>query len=295
MSDKGQTRRILEIISLTEEYFAKKGVESARVDAEILMGHILQCKRFELYMRHDQPLKAHELDSYRELAKKRASGVPVQHLTGEQDFYALKLQVSEKTLIPRPETEILVESIFNTIAKEKNPANLKVLELGTGTGAISIALANGWPNAEIWAVDLSLDALDVARGNVNYHGLSERIHLLHGDLFEPVENDGLEFDLIVSNPPYIPSAEISTLSTEVKDHEPHLALNGGNDGLDIIRKIVNQSAKYLKNNSWVFLEIGDGQGESTLEILNSAEIFDNSQILPDLSGRERIASAKRSA
>lgn len=286
------TRHTLEIIRLTEDYFAKKGIESPRVDAEILMGHVLKCKRFELYMRHDQPLKTHELDSFRELAKKRAAGVPVQHLTGEQDFYALKIQVSDKTLVPRPETEILVESIFKNLEAENSGKPLKVLELGTGTGAISIALAKGWPNAEIWAVDLSLDALDVAGGNVNYHGLESRIHLLHGDLYEAVSDFGKTFDLIVSNPPYIPTGEIQTLSTEVKDHEPVMALDGGSDGLEIIRRIVDKSGQHLKNHGWLFLEIGDGQGKMTLDILKSSNIFKEYQILPDLSNRERIAMAK---
>ncbi len=285
-------REVLEVLRLSEDYFSRKGVACPRVDAEILLAHVLGCKRFELYMRHDQPLKEEELSVYREHIRRRGSGVPVQHLTGEQDFYALKMQVSDKVLIPRPETEILVETAFKKVAPEGDSNRRRVLEIGSGTGAISIALAVGWQQAELWSVDLSLDALDVARGNARYHEVLGRLHLLHGDLFEPVM-DQPPFDLIISNPPYIVSSEIEELDVEVRTHEPHLALDGGSDGLDIIRRIVATAPSKLLEKGWLLLEIGANQGVAVLKLLEESGEFETTDIQKDLAGRDRIVCAQK--
>ncbi len=285
----------IELIKLTESYFAQRDIASPRVDAEILLAHVLGMKRIDLYLHHDDIPTSTDLDRFREMVRRRAKGTPVQQLTGDQDFYALKIQVSEKALIPRPETEVLVERIFREVAPEGDRQSRRVAEIGTGTGAIAIALATGWVQAEIWAVDLSLDALDVARGNVAFHGLDSRIQLVHGNLFESLDNlrDGL--DLVVSNPPYIPTPEIAELAPEVRDHEPHLALDGGLDGLSVIRPLITQAPRYLRPGAWLFLEIGHGQGNTLRKMLDASGNYDNINIYNDLSDKERIAAAQRKA
>lgn len=293
MSNGSDSHTILELLKLTEKYFSEKGLASPRVDAEVLLAHVIGCKRFELYMRFDQPLKEEELDLYRSLVAKRASGNPLQHLTGEQDFYNLTVQVSDKVLVPRPETEILVEIALSKIGFDTENQPARVLDVGTGSGAIPLALAKLWERTEFWAVDLSLDALDVAGGNVNFHGFQDRIHLLHGDLFEPL--DELDrFELIVSNPPYVASDDIAGLAPEVRDHEPLLALDGGSDGLAVIRRLVEGCTRHLLPGGWLVMEIGLGQGEEIQGILEAAELFDSTKLLPDLTNRDRIVAAHRS-
>ena len=293
MSDTGtRNREVLELIKLTAEYFTNKGLPSPRVDAEILLAHLLKCRRLDLYIRFDSPIEESELDAYRELVRKRASGVPLQHLTGEQEFFSLKMQVSKKALIPRPETETLVELIIHDVIKETKPSDCRILEIGTGTGAIAIALAENLPACEIWATDLSLDALDVARGNAACHDLDTRIHFLLGDLFDPVPDKAAPFDMIVSNPPYIPSDDIMNLAREVREHEPHLALDGGPEGLDIIGRISLDAPAYMKEGARLFLETGSEQGGHVLDLLKGLGLYEDINIHRDLAGRERIVSAR---
>ncbi|RJO67835.1 MAG: peptide chain release factor N(5)-glutamine methyltransferase [Myxococcales bacterium] len=283
----------LSLVKLTQSYFTGKGLASPRVDAEILLAHVLGCKRLDLYLRHDEPLLDEQVARFREFVRRRAAGEPVQHLTGEQEFYALTLQVGKGALIPRPETEILVETIFKTVAPEGDGRPWRVCELGTGTGAIAIALAKGWPKATVQAVDLSFDALETAKGNVAYHSLAERVKLLQGDLFEPVHDLGEAFDLVVSNPPYVSASELPDLDPEVRDYEPRLALDGGTDGLDVIRAIARQAPSYLKVGGWLFLEIGGSQGEAVQQLLQRAGVYEEVRILQDLAGRPRVAGARK--
>lgn len=293
MSATTAPQTLLALLRLTEDYFRTKGLASPRVDAEVLLAHVLGFKRFELYMNHDRPLTAEELDRYRELVRKRAGAVPLQHLTGEQAFRDLTLQVSDKVLIPRPETEELVERIFQVVAPEGSERPLRVCELGVGSGAISIALARAWPRARVWATDLSWDALEVARGNVACHELDGRVCLLHGNLFDPLDPQGEPFDLIVSNPPYIPTGELAGLDADVRDHEPHLALDGGEDGLLLIRAILEQAVNHLRPGGWWFLEIGHTQGRAVLELAEQQPHWESVSLAADIAGRDRIVWGRR--
>ncbi len=286
-------RRVLDLLKLTEEYFRQKGVESPRVDAEILLAHVLRCKRIDLYIAHDRPLSENELNDFRNLVRKRASGAPVQHLTGEQEFYALRMQVTEKTLIPRPETEILVERIFRIVAPEGAKESFSIAEIGTGSGAIAIALAKGWPACRVFATDLSMDALEIAKGNARCHGVEDRLVFLHGDLFEPLEDRKGSFDLLVSNPPYVAEKDLEHLQPEVRDHEPHLALDGGPDGLEIVRRLIAKAPTVLRPGGRLFLEIGSDQGVRVREILGKSGDFDEIEIFADLTGRDRVAYGRR--
>jgi release factor glutamine methyltransferase len=293
VSDSQRPQTVLVLLKLTEDYFRGKQITSPRVDAEILLAHVLNCKRLNLYMMHDRPLADEEVDRFRELVRKRGAGAPVQHLTGEQAFLDLTLQISGKALIPRPETEGLIERIFETVAKKGDPAALRVCELGVGSGAISLSLAKAWPNAVIFGTDLSLDALDVANGNAAFHHLSERVTFLHGDLFDPLPTEHALFDVIVSNPPYIPTGDLSGLDAEVRDHEPHLALDGGADGLVVIREILKQAPAHLAKDGWCFLEIGYNQGKAVLDLLADDKNWKDGICHPDMAGRDRVIQVKR--
>lgn len=284
----------LALLRLTQDYFAGKGLPSPRVDAEILLAFVLKVKRLDLYLRFDQPLNDEEIARFRELVRKRGQGHPVQHLTGEQEFFALKLQVTDKVLVPRPETEGLVEAVFLKLAKEGDTRPWRVCEVGTGSGAIAITLAKAWPQASIKAIDLSLSALDVARENVRFHELSKRLELLHGDGLNPVLEEGPSFDLIISNPPYVTHAELEALPQDVRDFEPRLALDGGPDGLDLIRRLIRQAPALLVPGGRLFLEIGETQGPAVLELLREAG-FGSCELRPDLAGRPRVICGQKAS
>jgi release factor glutamine methyltransferase len=264
----------------------------ARRDAETLLTHILECDRAFLLAHSDDPLCAEHLAQLRALTARRAAHEPLQHLTGQQEFFGLTLRVTPDTLIPRPETERLVEAVLNFVAEKPAPAHsLRILDVGTGTGAIPIALAKHMPTAEIVATDISHAALAIARENALRHGLSDRIRFVESDLL--IALAGESFDIIVCNPPYVSLDDASTLTPEVRDHEPHLALFAGNDGLEIYRRLIPQAHTALIPGGLLALEIGFGQSLSVRSLLEEHH-WHNVRVLDDYAAIPRVVLAIRS-
>ncbi len=271
----------IEVLKWTQQRFADRGIESARLEAEVLLAHALGSTRVALYTGYDRPLEEPELAKYRDLVRRRLTGEPVAYLTGEQEFWSLPLTVDARVLIPRRDTETLVET-----ARRLAPAARRIADIATGSGAVALALARELPDARVVATDLSADALAVARANVTRHGLDARVELLQGDLCAPLQD---LFDLIVSNPPYIPSADIAGLSPEVR-REPRAALDGGRDGLDVLRRLVGQARRHLEGG-FLAVEHGFDQGSAVRGLFTAAG-YEDVTTTRDLAGQERVTSGK---
>jgi release factor glutamine methyltransferase len=292
--------------------------ERARADAELLLLHLLGKDKAWLMTHLEEELAANTAARYIELLERRSHGEPIQYITGECEFYGLSFRVTPDVLIPRPETEHLVEKVLalamiargsvtgndfsraenrtkedRALASEGTPSRFqRILDVGTGSGAIAVALARYLPHAEIAAVDVSAAALEVAHANAECNAVSSRIRFLQGDLLSPVANE--QFDLIVSNPPYVPEPERATLSVEVRDHEPALALFAGPDGLGIYRLLIPQAFTCLVPGGFVVLEIGYDQSPAITELLVRAG-FEQIEFIPDLQGIPRVVCARRPA
>jgi release factor glutamine methyltransferase len=276
------------ILAKTTPYFKEKGLTSPRLEADLLLGAVLNLPRVKLYADWDRPLEPAEIDRYRELVAKRVQGWPLAYLSGKKTFLSWEFVVTPAVLIPRPETEELVAAVAAAL---KGRENVKGVDVGTGSGAIVIALAKLLPGSRWYAVDLAEDALAVARLNAQRLGVADRISFLQGDLLQPLLNLDESFDLIVSNPPYIPTAEIADLQPEVR-REPTLALDGGPDGLDLYRRMLPQVTQLLSRQGLVALEHGYGQRQALEQLFQAAGYTTES--LQDLAGWERILLADRS-
>jgi release factor glutamine methyltransferase len=261
----------------------------ARQDAEKLLLHVLGKDRAWLMAYSKEELSDEQAAYYIELLERRYRGEPIQYITGETEFYGLPFHVTPDVLIPRPETEHLVERAIALAARFQSP---RTVDVGTGSGAIAIALAHHLPNAAITAIDLSAAALAIARQNAELNGVSQCIGFLEGDLLSPVA--GQHFDIVVSNPPYVPLADRVSLAVEVRDHEPALALFAGDDGLDIYLRLIPAAFAALAPGGIVALEIGYGQSPAIASLLAESG-FDQIEFAPDLQGIPRVASARRSA
>ncbi|MEO1228845.1 MAG: peptide chain release factor N(5)-glutamine methyltransferase [Myxococcota bacterium] len=273
----------LEVLDWTRGHFERKGLDSPRLDAEVLLAHVLDTQRVMLYARFDQPLHADELARMRELVARRAAGAPVAHLVGKREFWSLPFEVSPDVLIPRPETEHLVE-----VARRRKPEAKVIVDVGTGSGAVAVALARELPEAEVHATELSPAAAEVARRNVAQHAPRVQVHV--GSLLESLPED-LDIDLLVANLPYIPSREIEILAEEVRDHDPHLALDGGPDGLVSIRALVADAPSRLTEGAVLALESGPEQVPSLRRLLEAGG-FVALEVEKDLAGRDRVTSAR---
>lgn len=272
---------IREIQEKTVGYFEGKGVPNAKLDADLLIAHVLGLKRLELYLDIQRPLTGDQLNALRPLVKRRAAREPLQYILGSTEFCGMKLKVDPRALIPRPETEELVEHIRNRIVT----APSRILDLGTGSGAIAIALALLYPEAEVWATDQSEDALELAKENASTLVSEDRIQFSKGSWWEALP-DGLDFDLVVSNPPYLSEAEMQTAEPEVAGNEPESALVSGPDGLDDLKLIMAGAKQRLTSGGFLVLETGIAQ-HSELDKL-TAEAGLEGQGLADISGRARF-------
>jgi release factor glutamine methyltransferase len=275
----------LKLLGWTQGFFAQKGVDAPRLTAELLLAQALGCDRVRLYLDFDKPLGDPELARYRELVKRRAEGEPTAYLTGAREFFGRRFAVDARVLVPRPETELLVEA-----ALEALPEGGAALDLGTGSGAVAVSLALGRPGARVTAVDLSPDALEVARANAAAHAAT--VELLLGDLFAPLPA-GARFDLIASNPPYVPTGELSGLQREVR-REPRLALDGGPDGLIVLRRIVEAAPRWLAPGGALLLEMHESHLEA-LPALCLAAGFATAEARRDLAGLPRLTVARMAA
>jgi release factor glutamine methyltransferase len=278
---------VLEAIQKSAEFLAKRGVEPPRLQAELLLAHVLKMPRMKLYLNFESALTDGETDSLRELIKRRGQREPLQHIVGSTSFCGFEMTVKRQALVPRPETEILAEMGWTFLCALDAPA---ALDVGTGTGCIAIALAAKCPGAKITAVDISENALALAKANAEKNNLSGRIEFFQGAGFAALPKDA-RFDLIISNPPYIPTGEIETLQPEVRDFDPRPALDGGADGLDFYRMFAAQAKPFLKPNGKIMLEFGDGQSADISKIFEN-EKWIVEEIKSDYSQRPRVLAAK---
>ncbi len=262
--------------------------QNPRRDAEVLLAHILGCGQTALLTHPERPLSLPELARYESFLTRRLASEPMQYITGAQEFFGLLFEVTPDVLIPRPETEQLVEALLERIGPQANAriVNTRILDVGTGSGAIAVALAHTLPQSQVTALDLSLAALEVARRNAERHGVSERVRFLHSDLLEAV--DSADFDAVVSNPPYVADAEV--LERQVSDYEPHSALYAGPTGLEVYERLIPQVRKVLKPEGWLLLEVGFGQSPALLRLLSD---WTDVSFQNDLQGIPRVAVARR--
>lgn len=275
---------VLDALKKTTEYLEKKGIESARVNAEIMLAYILKCKRLQLYLSFDRPLNENEKNLYREFLQRRVNHEPVQYITGIVGFYGLEFQVNKSVLIPRPETEILVETIIeNTNENEET----NILDIGTGSGNIAITLAKHLPNSKITAIDKSKDALKIAVKNSELNNVKERINFIENDILNNQNLFDNVFDLVVSNPPYISKKEYNNLEPELNKHEPSIALTDFSDGFIFYKNISKQAKNLLNTNGKLFFEIGAGQSKKIKEIMEQNNFY-NIQIIKDYQNHDRV-------
>ena len=276
---------IREIKERTEAFFRQKNVPNAKLDTDILIAHSLGLKRLDLYLDLDRPLTEQQLNELRPLVKRRAEREPLQYIIGSTEFYGLELKVDRRALIPRHETEELID----LIADRLEAAPQRILDLGTGSGAIALALAKKYEAAEVVAIDRSAEALALAAENADALGLSERFRVIEGSWFEPLP-EGARFDLIVSNPPYLTELEMETAEPEVVDHEPHSALVSGGDGLDDLRLILAQANSFLAKGGLLAMETGIAQHDLLKELCEANTLTGES--VEDLSARPRFFFAR---
>ena len=281
MSEQPWTVR--RVVGWTAQHFEKLGLDSPRLTAELLLAHVLHTSRVRLYTDLERPLEAPELAAYRGLIARRASGEPTSYLTGTREFYGRTFAVDPRVLVPRPETELLVEAVLQAVPRD---AEARILDLCTGSGCVGITLALERPRARVLATDLSSAAADVARANATGLGAAERFEVRIGDLFSPAEGEA-PFDVVVANPPYVPHGELPTLPAEVR-REPVQALDGGPEGLDVVRRIASGAPRWLAPGGLLAVEIGDGQGPAVRSLLEGAG-YGSVRIERDLARHDRLA------
>jgi release factor glutamine methyltransferase len=282
---------VLEALNWATDNLKDHGIENPRLNAELLLARSIHLSREELYIRLQGQVGEEERKTLEGLIRRRASGEPLQYILGHQEFWSINLKVDPRVLIPRPETEHLVEEALSILTKISSQNIPSVLELGTGSGAIAISLAREVRNIFLVATDLSGEALMVARENSKQAGVFEKIGFVRGDLLAPF-HPGESFDLILSNPPYLSDSGIRDLSREVRDHEPISALKGGKDGLQFYRRLISQIPSYLKWGGWLLLEVGSHQAGTVSEMIEAEGCFRKPEKVRDLAGIERVVKAQ---
>lgn len=282
---------VLELLRWTTDYFKRVGIDTARLDAEVLLAYALETERLRLYVDYEKPVLATERDRFRALVQRRAGErVPVSQLLGQREFWSLPFRVNSDVLTPRPETETLVEAVLAKVASKGGDSTsvVRILDLGTGSGAIALSLASELPHAEITATDLSEPALQIATENADHLHTRERIRFLLGDLFLPVASE--RFDVIVSNPPYVARSEAGSLPTELS-HEPEMALFAGADGLDVIRRLVAEAGDHLSPGGWLLFELSPEQVDVVEQELLNAGFVELERHF-DLARMPRVVGAR---
>ncbi len=284
---------ILRVLQWAESHLQQKGISEPRSGASVLLAHCLGCTRLDLYLRHDKPLTAEELGCYKRLLRRRLAHEPTQYITGHQEFWSLDFIVNPAVLIPRPETELIVEAVIRHVRNHPESGRWhQLLDVGTGSGVLAVALAKELPHLQITASDASPEALAVARLNSERHGVQDRVTLVQGDLLTALDPLG-SFDIVVANPPYVPTATWEQLPPEIRDHEPRLALDGGPDGLEVIHRLVYEVPPFLRSGGFLALEVGQGQAESVVQLLEATQAFSSTSIIPDYQHIGRVVTAVR--
>lgn len=285
---------VKEILQRTVEHFTKYGIPNPRLDAEVLLADLLGIERIQLYVRFDQPLNKNEIDQYRQRVVWRSKRVPVQYILDRQEFMSLEFQVNKHVLIPRPETELLVETVIDFV-QESNLESPVIADIGTGSGVIAVSLAHYLPQARVIATDISGEALELAKENAKQHEVSHQIKFLKGSFLTPLTEIKQKVDVLVANPPYIDQQGLEELPPEVK-YEPQLALDGGSDGLAAYRQIIGNNLSHglnalLKTSGLLAVEVGANQGEQVASLM--AKDFRQIMIIPDLAGFGRVVLGRK--
>jgi len=279
---------ILNLLKWTTSYFKSHDIEQPRAASEILLAHTLSMDRVDLYIQYDRPLDPKELAVFRGLIQRRLQREPVAYIVGEKGFWSLDLKVTPDVLIPRPETEVLVETALSIIPPEPSPEPFRILDLGTGSGAVVLALASERSGHCFYGVDYSHKALTVARDNCLRHGLGEAITLLQGNWFESVKDRRGYFNIIVSNPPYVSDSDFQILSPEVSRYEPREALEGGPDGLNAIRIIIEKGIHYMTPGGWLLFEICHNQRTEVERLITVSGAYTDFSVVKDSGGFDRV-------
>lgn len=282
---------IQKLLTWITDYLTQKDVDSPRLSAELLLSKVLELKRIELYTQFGKVVPKEQLDQLHGLVKRAGLHEPVAYLVGKTEFYSIEFEVTSDCLIPRPETEQLVQRAIESL--RRRGAGQLVCDLCTGSGIIAVAVGKSVPGAKVIATDISAEALAVAARNVEKHGLQERIELRQGDLFEPLIPPLDQFDLIASNPPYVSAAEYETLEKNVKDYEPRIALYAGEGGLDAYRRIAEKIGSFLKPDGILLIEIGYSQGPAVRELLEQTGVFASIEVEKDFQKHDRVVVALR--
>lgn len=285
----GDVWTVARIIDWTTDHLKKSGSETPRLDAEILLAHARGCRRIQLYVQYHEALSDEQRKVMRDLVKRRAQHEPVAYLVGHREFFGLDFQTNSAVLIPRPETETLVLELIRLAQERPAP---QLLDVGTGSGCIAIAAAKNLPASVVTAIDISSAALAVARANSERLAVAERVEFLEGDLFAPLVGSGRQFDVIASNPPYIPEGEMESLSDDVRLHEPRHALAAGPKGLDVIERLVRDAGTYLRPGGWLLIEIDPPQSAATCELLTGAG-YREVGVLRDAAREDRVVKGRR--
>jgi release factor glutamine methyltransferase len=276
------------LLEWTTKFLQQKGSESPRLDSEVLLAHALGCKRIDLYARHSEEAPEQGRQRFRELVRQRIEGCPVAYLVGRKEFFSLEFAVNRAVLIPRPDTECVVDECLRLAKVMEAPT---LLDIGTGSGCLAVAVVKHHKTAQMTAVDVSAEALAVASANARKHGVAERIRFLQGDLFAPIPADE-RFDFILSNPPYIPHDEIAKLAPGVRDYEPHTALDGGADGFAVFDRLIAEVPAHLKPEGYLLIEIGSPQEGPARERLERHSGYELEKTVHDGSGHPRVLIAR---
>ncbi|MCY4486683.1 MAG: peptide chain release factor N(5)-glutamine methyltransferase [Deltaproteobacteria bacterium] len=281
----------MDVLRRATARLAEAGCSTSRLDAELLLMEALGWSREDLYRSPETVLDARETERFVALVGRRAGGEPVAYLRGTQEFWSLEFAVTRDVLIPRPETEHLVEAVVDSLSERHGWQ--RVLDLGTGSGAIALSVARECPEAEVWATDVSAPALAVARKNARRHGVGRRIHLFQGDLCAPVRDLPGYFDAVVSNPPYISTREMARLPRDVREWEPTLALDGGVDGMGFYRRIVEEAIPLLREGGLLAVEVGADLGDAVCELFRAHRDIRGVRMQRDYAGLPRVVAAER--
>jgi len=291
MTQQTEAWTIGRIIEWTRAFFEKQRIDQPRLEAEILLAHVLGTERIDLYLNYEEPVDDQARARLRDLVRQRADHVPTRYLVGGCEFLSLAMRVTPDCLIPRPETELLVEEAVRLVPPD---ADASAVDLGTGSGCVAVALAVNRPRARLVATDVSPAALDVARTNAHGHGVADRITFLHGDLYDALDAaDVPPADLLLANPPYVTEAEWDRLAPEIRDHEPRQALVAGPEGTEVIDRVVRGAPAYLKPGGTLLVEIGHGQAEAARGVAQAARGLGDVEIYRDYAGHPRILVARR--
>lgn len=284
---------VLRLLEWTTDFFKKRGSDSARLDAEVLLAHARDCSRMDLYTSFNEEPDEEQRVAFREMVRRRGEGAPVAQLVGYKEFYSIRFRVDENVLVPRPETEhLVIEALDVCKANRQTDSEIQVVDVGTGSGAIAITLAKHLPQAILTAIDISEPALAIARWNAEKTELVERIHFVQGDLLEAAPEPP-QFDMICSNPPYVSQDEYDDVDETVRDYEPVQALVSGPKGTEVIERLIDQATSRLKSGGQLIMELSPMIAQECLQHIRETEAFEEARLIRDLAGHDRILSARR--